>query len=497
MLFSTRDNSLNISYEEAIIKGISDDNGLFVIKDFPSIDLERSIFSNASYQTVAKAVLSSLLSDWDEQKIAKIVDEAYNDKFDNDQIVPIKTIDNQHFLELYHGPTLAFKDMALSILPHLLKTSVELTKLNKKIVILTATSGDTGKAALEGFGGINGIDIFVFYPMNGVSDIQKKQMITQSESNTHVFGIDGNFDNAQSAVKEIFTNPAFNEILESNEYTFSSANSINIGRLIPQIIYYFYGYFKLVDQEIIQLGETINVSVPTGNFGNILAAKYAKLMGLPINKFICASNKNNVLTDFFNTQEYRIDRDFYQTISPSMDILISSNLERLLFYAAEGDSELVSTLMDDLKHKKAYTLPEPMKKHLEDFYGNYASEEETKQAINKVFTDYGYLIDPHTAVAYHAHNTYQEATKDTNHTLIASTASPYKFPNAVADALTLEKKTDVFKTLRAIAEKTSTTVPPQILDLTSKEIIHDQNIEIAQMEQQILNALNITKKTLK
>jgi threonine synthase len=381
--------------------------------------------------------------------------------------------------------------MALSILPNLLKYSKKYLKEKNKTVILTATSGDTGKAALEGFANIENVEIIVFYPKDGVSPIQRKQMLTQKGKNVNVFGIEGNFDDAQSAVKNLFNDKAFNNTLHQNNCGFSSANSINIGRLLPQIVYYVSSYFELVKQNQISFGEKVNFVVPTGNFGNILAGKYAKEIGLPIKNFICASNENNILTDFINTGLYDLDRNFIKTISPSMDILISSNLERLLFYLTNNDANQVNALMSDLKENKKYSINSSMKKRMDDFKGYFATEKETKETIKEVFDKYNYLMDPHTAVAYNAYNKYLSETGDQIKTLILSTASPFKFPKSVAEAIGINEELADFDLLNAISEQTNTSIPENIKALKNKEEIHNKNIKISDMEENILKILNI------
>lgn len=490
-LVSTRDNNYEVSYPEAILKGISKDKGLFVPKSFKKIDFSQEKFLNMSYEAYAFEILELFLDFLTDKELKHIISESYRDKFDHEAIVPLKKIDNQFIVELFHGPTLAFKDMALSILPNLLKYSKKHLNDNSKTVILTATSGDTGKAALEGFANIEGVEIIVFYPKNGVSPIQKKQMLTQAGENVHVFGIEGNFDDAQSAVKELFNDNAFNDILNKNNYKFSSANSINIGRLLPQIVYYVSSYFDLIKKNQIVYGEKVNFVVPTGNFGNILAGKYAKIIGLPVNNFICASNENNILTDFINSGTYDLNRNFIKTISPSMDILISSNLERLLFFLANNDANKVNELMHQLKENKIYSVDSSMLEKMKDFKGFYSSEKETKETINNVFNEYNYLMDPHTAVAYNVYNKYLEETGDHTKTLILSTASPFKFPKSVASAINIKDSLDDFELINRIAEQAAIDIPENIEALREKNVIHNQNIKINEMKDNILKVLNI------
>jgi len=490
-LVSTRNNNNEVTYPEAILKGISKDKGLFVPKSFNKIDFSQDKFRDMSYEGYVYEILQLFLDSMTEVELKNIIKKSYSNKFDHDAIVPLKEINNQFIVELFHGPTLAFKDMALSILPNLLKFSKKKIDESSKTVILTATSGDTGKAALEGFANIEGIEIIVFYPENGVSPIQRKQMLTQEGKNVHVFGIEGNFDDAQSAVKEIFNDEVFNETLKVNNCKFSSANSINIGRLLPQIVYYVSSYFDLIKKNKISFGEKVNFVVPTGNFGNILAGKYAKEIGLPINNFICASNENNILTDFINTGTYDLNRNFIKTISPSMDILISSNLERLLFYLANNDADKVNQLMDNLEKNKKYTIDSSMKEKMEDFKGFYSSEKETKETINSVFVKYNYLMDPHTAVAYNVYNKYQKETKDLTKTLILSTASPFKFPKSVGKAIGINETLEDFELITRIAELGSIDIPKNIDALRNKKEIHNKNIQINEMKDNILKVLNI------
>jgi len=490
-LVSTRNSNNEVSYPEAILKGISKDKGLFVPQSFKTIDFSREKFMSMSYEEYAFEILKVFLDSIPENELKQIIQKSYSNKFDDEAIVPIKAINDRFIVELFHGPTLAFKDMALSILPNLLQYSKKIMNEKNKTVILTATSGDTGKAALEGFASIEGIEIIVFYPKDGVSPIQKKQMLTQEGNNVHVFGIEGNFDDAQSAVKELFNDQSFNQRLNENKCSFSSANSINIGRLLPQIVYYVYSYFELIKREEIVFGEKVNFVVPTGNFGNILAGKYAKELGLPINNFICASNENNILTDFINTGTYDLNREFIKTISPSMDILISSNLERLLFYLSNHNAEKVTALMNNLKSNKEYTIDKSMKKRMEDFKGYYTTEEETKQTIDYVFKAYDYLMDPHTAVAYNAYNKYLNETEDQNKTLILSTASPFKFPRSVGDAIGVHEPTKAFDLINEISELASIDIPRNIKGLKDKKVVHKSNIKISEMEDKILKILNI------
>lgn len=490
-LISTRNFKNEVSYPEAILKGLSEDNGLFVPSELVKMNFSENKFLNMSYCDYAYEVLHHFLNSIDSDELKNIINASYSSNFDDKQIVPVKKVGQSYIVELFHGPTLAFKDMALSILPKLLQFSKKKINEKSKTVILTATSGDTGKAALEGFADNEGIEIIVFYPTDGVSPIQKKQMLTQEGKNVHVFGIEGNFDDAQSAVKEILNDKAFKEILYSNNFKFSSANSINIGRLLPQIVYYISSYFELVKNADINYGDKVNFVVPTGNFGNILAGKYAKEIGLPINNLICASNENNILTDFINTGIYNLNRNFIKTISPSMDILISSNLERLLYHLSENNTEKVSDFMNSLKKNGQYKIDAAMKDKMKDFKGYFSTENETKNTIKDVFETHNYLLDPHTAVAYNVFNKYYNETKDELKTLILSTASPFKFPISVADALEINGHTNDFDLISNISKYTGVKIPENIALLENKINIHDNNIKVEDMKNSILKVLNI------
>ncbi|WMJ80102.1 threonine synthase [Clostridium sp. MB40-C1] len=489
---STRGNEKVVEASEAILQGIAEDGGLFVPCKIPKVELDLNKLSKMDYKEVAYFVMSKFFTDFTEVELKECIDKAYDSKFDTEEIAPLTKVNDEFFLELYHGPTLAFKDMALSILPYLMITSAKKQNLNKDVVILTATSGDTGKAALEGFTNIDGVKIIVFFPQEGVSQVQKYQMITHEGNNTYVVAIKGNFDDAQSGVKEIFADKEFKDLLEKNNYIFSSANSINIGRLIPQIVYYFYAYISLYKNNEIKEKENINVVVPTGNFGNILAAYYAKQMGLPINKFLCASNDNKVLHDFMETGVYDKNRKFLTTISPSMDILISSNLERLLYSLSKENTLKVNNLMERLNCEGKYRIDENMRNSLEDFYGNYASEEETKEAIKEVYKKSNYLIDTHTAVAYVVNKKYKDKYEDSTKTIIASTASPYKFTNAVMNSI--QKNCiglDEFVLLEEMSKLLNEDVPKNIKDLNKRKVIHTTICEKSEMSNCIKKFLNI------
>ena len=478
---STRNKEFYVTSSQAIIQGISGDGGLFVPEEIPSISLDK--LKELNYKELAYEIMSLFLDDFTKSQLKSCIVKAYDNKFDTDAIAPLVEVGDDYFLELYHGPTLAFKDMALSILPHLLKEALRINGIDDEVVILTATSGDTGKAALEGFANIEGINIVVFYPENGVSNIQKLQMKTQKSKNTFVVGINGNFDDAQSGVKELFNDKEFIRELKTNKFILSSANSINIGRLIPQIIYYFYSYMYLIGKGKLKMGEGFNISVPTGNFGNILAAYYAKKMGLPVNKLICASNENNVLTDFFKTGIYDKRRNLYPSTSPSMDILISSNLERLLFHVSGKNDSLIKDIMEELSHNGFYHTN---KDELNEFYGDYSTEEEVAQAINDIFKSYNYLMDTHTAVAYSVANKYRDKCFDDTKTLVVSTASPYKFAGTVALALgiNIENK-DEFEIIEVLSKESKTNIPKNILELKDKPIVHHNNCDKSDMRKMI------------
>ena len=470
---STRNAELRLKSAEVIKKGLSEDGGLFVPCEIPALsprDMERLV--DMSYIDRAKLVLRKFLTDFTASQLSYCTEGAYGDgKFSSEAVAPVvKLGDNRYILELWHGPTCAFKDMALQILPYFMTTAMKKTGEDKTIVILVATSGDTGKAALEGFKDVDGTKIIVFYPGDGVSDMQKLQMMTQEGGNVFVSGIEGNFDDAQNGVKKIFTDRDAAEELSENGYVLSSANSINWGRLVPQIVYYVSAYSDMVKTGEIQAGELVNVCVPTGNFGNILAAYYAKKMGLPIGKLICASNRNNVLTDFIRTGEYNRNREFYTSVSPSMDILISSNLERLLFDISGNDAACVRELMDDLKEQGSYRLSKEMHdKITEQFWGGYCDDYFTKERIYKTFEKTGYTLDTHTAVAVDVYEQYVTETGDQTKTIIASTASPFKFNETVLSALGEDSEADDFTLLTRLQEKSGMEIPASLKALFEKE----------------------------
>lgn len=489
---STRNSEKTVTASQAILKGLAEDGGLFVPVSIPKLPVSLGELKNMNYQETAYAVMKEFLTDFTEEELRNCITKAYDSKFDTEEIAPLAKAHDAYFLELYHGATIAFKDMALSILPHLLTTSAKKNQVKNEIVILTATSGDTGKAALAGFANVEGTKIIVFYPKNGVSKVQELQMVTQKGDNTSVIAIHGNFDNAQSGVKAMFENKKLAKELDQAGYQFSSANSINIGRLVPQIVYYVYAYGKLLQNGEIEEGEEINVVVPTGNFGNILAAYYAKNMGLPIAKLICASNENKVLYDFFQTGTYDKNREFILTTSPSMDILISSNLERLIYQIAGGDAKKDQELMNDLKSKGVYAITEEMKKNLADFDAGYATEEQVKQTIHDLYTDTGYVIDTHTAVAASVYNEYRKNTGDTAKTVIASTASPYKFARSVMTAIDASYDAmEEFELIDELHKVSQMDIPNAIEEIRNAEIRHTTECDIDQMEASVKAVLGV------
>lgn len=480
---STRGNGSTVTASNAILKGLSEDGGLFVPDQIPVLDVPMEQLAQMSYQEVAYEVMSRFLTDFTEEELKKCIQSAYDKKFDTDVIAPLVKADGAYYLELFHGSTIAFKDMALSILPYLLTTAAKKNGVTNDIVILTATSGDTGKAAMAGFADVPGTKIIVFYPKDGVSPIQEKQMVTQKGDNTYVVAIRGNFDDAQTGVKKIFNDTEMKAELEEAGYQFSSANSINIGRLVPQIVYYVYAYANLYKTGQIQQDEEINVVVPTGNFGNILAAFYAKNMGIPVAKLICASNENKVLYDFFSTGTYDKNREFMLTSSPSMDILISSNLERLIYRIAGEDAAKNAALMKELNTTGKYEITSEMKEKLVDFYGNYASEKETADTIRDLYEKTGYVIDTHTAVAASVYHKYKKDTNDAEtKTVIASTASPFKFSRSVMDAI--DPKYDSLSEFELVDELSrigNVKIPQAIEEIRSAEVRHKTVCEVEEM----------------
>ena len=490
---STRNNELEVSSAQAIVAGLAPDGGLFIPKEKPQIsidDIKR--LAEMNYKGRACGVLSLFLSDYTSEEIEKCVDKAYSkEKFETESIAPLYGLkDDAYILELWHGPTCAFKDMALQILPHLLTTAMKKTGVDKEVVILVATSGDTGKAALEGFADVEGTKIIVFFPDDGVSEIQKLQMVTQKGNNVLVSSVKGNFDDAQSGVKKIFGNEALAEELSNKGYQLSSANSINWGRLVPQIIYYISAYCDLMKSGNIEAGEPVNICVPTGNFGNILAAWYAKQMGLPVARLICASNENNVLTDFINTGVYDKNREFKTTISPSMDILISSNLERLLYDLS--DAKTTKEYMFLLSAAGRYEVSPEIKHAIsENFFAGYCDDADTKNTINRVWNENSYLMDTHTAVAYTVYENYKNATGDETKTIIASTANPFKFNSSVLGAISESAVVNAseFEMLEKLSDITGQKAPESLATLAEKEIRFNGKCEKQDMQSVVENFL--------
>jgi threonine synthase len=474
---------------EAIIRGIAQNKGLFVPDAIPPLPFKPEQKIGMPYQYAAFHIMKLFLPEFTEEELERCVFGAYDSKFEAPEIAPLVKTEKAYFLELYHGRTAAFKDMALSILPYLLTTAMKKEKESMRVAILTATSGDTGKAALEGFSDVLGTEIVVFYPKDGVSAVQKRQMVTQNGKNTHVFAIKGNFDDAQAGVKRIFGDDAFAAELAAKGCRLSSANSINIGRLVPQIVYYVYAYIKLLEEGALHAGDQMNAVVPTGNFGNILAAYYAKRMGIPIHKLICASNRNKVLTDFIQTGVYDAKRPFYVTNSPSMDILVSGNLERMLYHLSDGDADAVATLMAALEKNGRYKINARMRKGLGDFYGGFCDEAETVAAIGALYARENYLMDTHTAVAYKVYEDYLRETGDRTPTVIVSTASPYKFATDVAGAIGLDVSEDEFANIAALHEKTGVRVPDALKNLGNREIRHRGVVALDEMTDVIRSSL--------
>ncbi len=489
---STRNGESKVTASQAILKGLSDDGGLFVPDQIPTLEHSMRELTGESYQEIAYEVMKLFLTDFTEDELRNCIDRAYDSKFDTEVIAPLVEAEGTYYLELFHGSTIAFKDMALSILPHLMITAAKKNHVENEIVILTATSGDTGKAALAGFAGVEGTKIIVFYPKDGVSPIQEKQMVTQKGDNTFVVGIRGNFDDAQTGVKTLFNDQELGKQMADSGLQFSSANSINIGRLVPQVVYYVYAYTKLLEMGKISDGEKINVVVPTGNFGNILAAFYAKNMGVPIGKLICASNENKVLFDFFVTGKYDRNRKFVLTSSPSMDILISSNLERLIYRIAGNDAGKNAELMNALSENGSYEITDQMKEQLMDFYGNYADEKETAGRIKDLYESTGYILDTHTAVASAVYKKYVEDTGDETTTVIVSTASPFKFTRNVMNAI--DTKYDAMSDFELVDELSkigNVAVPNAIEEIRKAPILHDNVCDKTEMKAVVKRFLGI------
>jgi len=489
---STRGGGEPLTASQAILQGLAGDGGLFVPERIPVLERPLRELAGMPYIQVAYEVMRLFLTDYTEEELKSCIAGAYDDKFDTKVIAPLVEAGGAYYLELFHGATIAFKDMALSILPHLMTVAEKKNGLEKEIVILTATSGDTGKAALAGFADVQGTRIIVFYPKGGVSPIQEKQMVTQKGKNTFVVGIRGNFDDAQTGVKRLFSDEALRKRLDEKGFRFSSANSINIGRLVPQIVYYVYAYATLLAEGKIREGEEINVAVPTGNFGNILAAYYAKHMGLPIRKLICASNENKVLFDFFQSGVYDRNREFVLTSSPSMDILVSSNLERLLYQIGGEDAAVCAGLMRELAEKGRYKISAEMKKELGMFWGGYASEADTAERIRALHRDTGYVLDPHTAVASSVWEQYRSETGDATKTVIVSTASPFKFTRSVMQAIAPDcGGEDDFALADRLSALANVAVPAAVEEIRKAPVLHDHVCEKEQMADMVCSFLEI------
>ena len=484
---STRDKNERIEPAKAILQGLSNDGGLFVLSDLTSRKLDISSLIDKDYYKIAQDVVSIFLDDFTKEEIKDCVYNAYKGKFSNDEITPLVKLNDAYVLELFHGPTSAFKDIGLSMLPQLTSTALKKTDVDYDVLILTATSGDTGKAALEGFKDVDRTKIMVFYPNDGVSKVQETQMKTQQGKNVEVCAIEGNFDDAQTGIKKMFVDDSFKADLAKENIRLSSANSINIGRLIPQIVYYFYAYAQLVKTGEIKAGDKINYIVPTGNFGNILAGYYAKQIGLPVNKLVCASNDNNVLYDFIQSGEYNRKRNFLKTISPSMDILISSNLERLLYYASGCDSAYIKEVMEELNAKGSYKVKQDILKVIQkDFACGYATNEETAKTIKTVYEKEQYLLDPHTAVAYKV--LLDDIDKEHKNVVLA-TASPYKFTDSVYHSIYGEDDGNEFELMKKLNEETKVVIPKNLQDLDLLPVLHEDIIEKEKMKEFIIRNL--------
>ena len=483
---STRGGETGVTASQAVLKGLADDGGLYVPERIPTLDVTMDELAGMTYQETAYAVMKQFLTDYTEEELKYCISHAYDEKFDTEEIASLAKADGMYFLELFHGKTIAFKDMALSILPYLMTTAAKKNHAKNEIVILTATSGDTGKAAMAGFADVPGTRIIVFYPKNGVSRVQELQMLTQKGANTSVVGIEGNFDDAQTGVKKIFGDKEFAKELDAMGFQLSSANSINIGRLVPQVVYYVYAYAKLLANGEIEKNEKVNVVVPTGNFGNILAAYFAKQMGVPFGKLICASNDNKVLYDFFRTGTYDKNREFILTTSPSMDILVSSNLERLLYLSCGRDAAKTKAMMEQLSTNGKYEITEDMKEFMKDFAAGYADMEENAKEIRKVFDDTGYLIDTHTGVAAAVYEQYKAKTGDTTKTVIASTASPYKFSRSVMEAVLGKKEdADEFALIDEMERISGVKIPQAIEEIRDAKILHNRQCKPEEMEETV------------
>lgn len=489
---STRGKESGLSASQAILKGLADDGGLFMPTFIPKLDVSMEELAGMTYQETAYQVMKLFLNDFTEEELRYCIECAYDKKFDTEEIAPLVKADGAYYLELFHGSTIAFKDMALSILPYLMTTSAKKNHVENEIVILTATSGDTGKAAMAGFADVPGTRIIVFYPKGGVSRVQELQMVTQKGDNTSVVAIHGNFDDAQTGVKMIFGDREFGERLAEKGFQLSSANSINIGRLVPQVVYYVYAYARLVQNGEIKNGDQINITVPTGNFGNILAAYFAKQMGVPVKTLICASNDNKVLYDFFRTGTYDKKRDFILTSSPSMDILISSNLERLIYLSAGSDAQANKAMMEQLSAAGAYTVTDSMREFMKDFVGGYATEAENAEGIRHLYDETGYMIDTHTGVASCVYKNYVRETGDRTPTVIASTASPYKFSHSVMEAVFGDQGSkDEFAIIDDLCKASGVPIPPAVEEIRSAEVRHTRESDVADLEKTVAEILGL------
>lgn len=485
---STRGRQKAVSFYQAIVQGIGNDGGLLV-PDFDLAKLDIKTLSKLSYVELATEILSTFVPKDGKGLLYQACNEAYGKELFPKEVVPIEKVGNIYIAELFHGQTAAFKDMALSLLPHLMTLSLKQMEEQKEVLILAATSGDTGKAALEGFENVPGTNIKVFYPVEGVSKIQQQQMVTQTGDNIDVIGINGNFDHAQTAVKQAFASEELKELCKQHNIFLSSANSINIGRLIPQIVYYFYSYFALVNRGEVEIGDKVNFCIPSGNFGNALAGYFGKEMGLPVNKFICASNKNNILTDFFTTGTYNTNRDFYKTNAPAMDILISSNLERLVYFMNGKDGNKVDQYMQELRDNGIYKVEdEVFEKIADQFQAGMLSEDEVLDTIKSCYLDTNYLLDTHTAIGYGVLKQYQESTKDQTKTILLATASPYKFPEAVYQGV-FQDTLDVYTAIDQLHNKTAVEIPKPLQNIKNRKVLYENIIDKTEITTYIKNKI--------
>jgi len=486
---STRGRAEKTGATRAIIKGIAEDRGLYVPEGFPRLKESWTELVSLEYKEVAQLVLSCFLPDFTQEELAEYTGRAYGETFEHPRVAPLVRAGNVHFLELYHGKTAAFKDMALSLLPYLLTASIRKEKEDKKIAILAATSGDTGIAALKGFEDVPGTEVIVFFPEEGVSPVQKQQMRTAEGSNTHVAGIEGNFDDAQRGVKQILNDENFAAEALAKGYKLTAANSINIGRLLPQVAYYVWAYARMVESGAVKAGDPVNLVVPSGNFGNLLSGYYAEKMGVPVRRYLCASNRNNVLSDFFRTGVYDARRPLYTTNAPSMDIIVSSNLERLLYDLSGGDGAAVNAWMQALQNEQRYQVGGKTKEGLNRFYGGFATEEEIEAAIGSFYREQGYLMDTHTAAAYKVYQDYLAETGDDTPAVITATASPYKFAGSVCRALGLPVAEDEFSAILQLAEKTGVPVPAGLQNLKERPVRHTRTVAPEAMSDTVMHTL--------